>query len=160
MARPDKSDSTFFVIQEAQKGDHEAIDEVCRRYLPRLERLATRRLPVAARGVFDTGDIAQEVLVKALQRLDQLQLDTPGAFHCYLRQAIISRLRDEARKAKRRGIVLDLDVRLADHGSSPLEQVIGKVGLERYEAALESLKPADRDAIAAYLKAIPAHSGD
>jgi RNA polymerase sigma-70 factor (ECF subfamily) len=39
-----------------------------------------------------------------------------------------------------------------DPAPSPLEHAIGREGIERYEAALQRLKPADREAIVARLE--------
>jgi RNA polymerase sigma-70 factor (ECF subfamily) len=40
----------------------------------------------------------------------------------------------------------------ADVGPSPLEHAIGHEGVERYEAALNTLRPADREAIVARIE--------
>ena len=39
-------------------------------YRPRLVRWATGRLPVQARSLFDTGDLVQETLMRAIQVLN------------------------------------------------------------------------------------------
>jgi DNA-directed RNA polymerase specialized sigma24 family protein len=46
----------------------------------------------------------------------------------------------------------DLRDSLRSAGPSPLEQAIGNEALARYEAALETLRPADREAIIARLE--------
>jgi RNA polymerase sigma-70 factor (ECF subfamily) len=42
------------------------------RYLPRLRRWATGRLPPAARGLLDTEDIVQETIVKTIRNIDHI----------------------------------------------------------------------------------------
>ncbi|MNC97555.1 hypothetical protein D3C83_152500 [compost metagenome] len=46
----------------------------------------------------------------------------------------------------------ELPEEMPDLAPSPLEQAIGKQGFDRYEKALKTLKPADRDAIVARIE--------
>ena len=46
----------------------------------------------------------------------------------------------------------ELPEEITDLAPSPLEQAIGKQGFERYEQALKTLKPVDRDAIVARIE--------
>jgi RNA polymerase sigma-70 factor (ECF subfamily) len=64
----------------------------------------------------------------------------------YLRVAVVNRVRKLIRD--QRGDKLELDSGIfAPEQTSPLEQVIGREALERYERALERLRPEDREAI-------------
>jgi DNA-directed RNA polymerase specialized sigma24 family protein len=74
--------------------------------LPRLHRWARGRLPKAARGALDTGDIVQDVLVRALKQVPIFAPQHEWSFQAYLRQALMNRLRDEARRGQRRGYLL------------------------------------------------------
>jgi len=49
--------------------------------------------------MMDTGDVVQEVLIRALNNVDRFDNRGAGALFGYLRQAILNRLRDEARRA-------------------------------------------------------------
>ena len=73
----------------------------------------------------------------------------PVRFWAYLRQAIINRIRDEARRAGRSPEVAELDGNQRDRGASPLEFAIGTEAVERYEAALARLRPEEREAVIA-----------
>jgi RNA polymerase sigma-70 factor (ECF subfamily) len=59
---------------------------------------------------------------------------------------LLNRVRDQIRYAGRRPTA-SLDYEKVSSEPSPLEAAIGQEALERYEAALERLKPADRHAI-------------
>jgi len=97
----------------------------------------------------DTDDLVQETVVRAVKRIDQFESRHEGALQAYLRQAIVNRIRDEVRRAKRSPIPTVLDDNQSDTGASPLEAAIGEEALKRYEAALERLRPEEREAIIA-----------
>jgi RNA polymerase sigma-70 factor (ECF subfamily) len=140
-------DSSHVLVSRAQSGDAAALDRLCARYLPRLERWAHGRLPGWARGALDTQDIVQDTLTQVVRRLDTFQPRHDGAFQAYVRQALLNRVRDEIRHAQRHPAADPIDTAAPASMPSPLEEAIGAEALERYEGALQRLKPADRDAI-------------
>ena len=139
--------STLNLLNRAQTGDKEALETLCTRYLPRLYRWATGRLPRRARGIVDTGDLAQETLVKAVHRLGDFEPRHVGAFSAYLRKAILNRIRDEVRKTAIRPELASLDGTEQDPSPSPLEETIGRDLTVRYDKAYLRLKEDDRAAI-------------
>jgi RNA polymerase sigma factor (sigma-70 family) len=141
--------STADLLHRAQHGDATAVNELFGRYLPSLRRWARGRLPRWSRDLRDTDDIVQETLVQTLRRLDNFELRHEGALQAYLRQALINRVRDEVRRVTRRPLAAELDERHADTGASPLEEAIGSQAAQRYEAALQRLRPEDREMIVA-----------
>jgi RNA polymerase sigma-70 factor (ECF subfamily) len=70
----------------------------------------------------------------------------------YLRQAISNHIRDEIRKVNARPVGGELPENQVDPGPSPLERVIGRERLDRYDAALAKLRPIEREAIVARLE--------
>jgi RNA polymerase sigma factor (sigma-70 family) len=76
-------------------------------------------------------------------------LDAFGALQAYLRQAVLNRLRDEVRRKGRQPEIGDLEGVELESVQSPLEQAIGREAVDRYERALERLKPEEREAIIA-----------
>lgn len=140
-------DSSFVLVERARAGDERALDELCARYLPRLQRWAHGRLPGWARDAVDTHDVVQETLAHVARRIQSFEPRHKAAFHSYLRQALLNRLRDQIRRAGRRPAMDPLDSGRPSPDPSPLELVIGGEALARYEAALQRLKPDDRDAI-------------
>ena len=143
------ADASFVLLQRAQAGDAGALDELVGRYLPRLQRWASGRLPRWARDVADTQDLVQETLLNAIRNLQTFEPRGVAAFQAYLRRAFQNRIRDELRRVGRRASVRPLDADYQDSGPSPLEEVIGREAYTRYESALEQLGPRDRNAIIA-----------
>ena len=139
--------STYELVLKAKNGDDGAIEQICARYIPRLTRWAHNRLPGWARGALDTQDLVQETLVQVVRRLDQFDPRHEGAFQAYARQALLNRIRDEIRRAQRKPPGGQLETSHPSTGPSPLEEAIGQQALERYEAALQRLRPEEREAI-------------
>src|SRR5262245_30715141 len=142
-------DTTFDLVERAKTGDSDALNDLFARYLPSLRRWASGRLPRWTRDLMDTDDLVQETVVRAVKRMDRFESRHEGALQAYLRQAIVNRIRDEVRRAKRAPVAEALDDNAADAGSSPLEDAIGAEALHRYEEALGRLRPEEREAIVA-----------
>jgi len=142
-------DTTFELVERAKSGDSDALNRLFGRFLPSLRRWASGRLPRWSRDLMDTDDLVQETVVRAVKRLDRFESRHEGALQAYLRQAIVNRIRDEVRRAKRSPAPAVLDDNQSDPGASPLEAAIGEEALQRYEAALARLRPEEREAIIA-----------
>jgi RNA polymerase sigma-70 factor, ECF subfamily len=143
------AESSFALIGRAQAGDEMALNELCVRYLPRLQRWAHGRLPPSARSAHDTFDLMQDALIQVVQRIHMFYPRHEGAFQAYVRHALLNRIRDLARQEKRRGQAVPFDTPHASADPSPCDEAIGSEFLERYEAALARLRPSDRQAITA-----------
>jgi RNA polymerase sigma-70 factor (ECF subfamily) len=131
---------TADLLQEAKGGNPAALDALMSRYLPRLQRWACGRLPPYARSLFDTCDLVQETLLKALQSLEHIESRGPESFQAYVRQAIRNRILDQIRWSSRRAGSKPVSDDLVDRGLSPLEKVIGVELFERYEKACSQLR--------------------
>jgi RNA polymerase sigma factor (sigma-70 family) len=146
------SDVTLGLLNRVRAGDDTARDQLLARYIPELTRWTTGRLPGWARHAIDTDDLVQETLIQAFQKLQTFEYRGEGALFAYLRQAMLNRLRSQLRWANRRPRNVEVEDRADDDSASPLEQAIGAQFVERYEAALERLKPAEREAVIARLE--------
>jgi RNA polymerase sigma-70 factor (ECF subfamily) len=144
--------SSLTLLERAQAGDREALDALIARYLPRLQRWASGRLPQWARDVADTQDLVQETLFHAFKNIERFEPRGEGALQAYLRQAILNRIREELRRANRRPATSELDSHVEGNLRSPLEEAIGRETLERYEHALARLRPDDRELIVARIE--------
>ena len=102
--------------------------------------------------MLDTQDLVQDTVLNSLRHLDRFESRHEGALQAYLRQAVLNRIRDEARKYSRRPVPAELTDSQAAVSASPLDIAIGRQGVERYEAALQKLRPADREAIVGRLE--------
>ena len=142
-----RADSSVDLLLKAQSGDGEALNELLARYLPRLQRWASGRLPSGVRTMLDTGDLVQDAVMNALRHLNTLEIRTESALQVYLRRAVNNRIIDLYRRAGRRPARQELPEDAAAGGPSPLEAAIGAEALECYERALARLKDDDRQAI-------------
>ena len=150
-----QADTSIDLLRRAQAGDADALDALFARYLPRLRRWARGRLPSTLRGAVDTQDLVQETVSRAFRTVKGIEIRGEGTLQAYLRQALLNQIRQEVRRAGRRPV--------AQHGEpdleqveapepSPLELAIGREALDRYEEALERLRPDDREAIIARIE--------
>jgi RNA polymerase sigma-70 factor, ECF subfamily len=146
-AAPTAVETTVDLLARVRQGDHDALDRLIARCLPALRRWARGRLPSAARGVLDTQDLVQDTILSSLRHLDHFESRHEGALQAYLRQAVLNRIRDEARRFGRRPASTELTDSQPSKAASPLDIAIGREGVERYETALQRLRPADREAI-------------
>ena len=144
---------TVELIIRARTGDSAAIDAILQRCLPPLKRWAHGRLPAAARGHLDTSDLVQDAAMNAIARLDSFEPRHVGAMQAYLRQSVINRIRDEMRRYTRRPVSVEVPEDLASDAPSPEEQAIHEQTYARYRAAMERLKPRERELVIARVEA-------
>jgi RNA polymerase sigma-70 factor (ECF subfamily) len=142
-----KGDSSVDLLLKAQSGDGDALNELLARYLPRLQRWASGRLPAGVRTMLDTGDLVQDAIINALRHLNTLEIRTESALQAYLRQAVKNRIIDLYRRAARHPVREEIPENALADDTSPLEAAIGAEALECYERALASLKHDEREAI-------------
>jgi RNA polymerase sigma factor (sigma-70 family) len=146
------AESSFELIRRAQDGDSGALNALIARYLPRLQRWASGRLPRYARVMTDTDDLVQDALVGTFKNLGKFEHRGEWALQAYLRQAVTNRIRDELRRAEnqrgRRQEAEDVPTTEA----SPLEQALGAQLFSRYDAALARLTEIEREAVIARME--------
>jgi RNA polymerase sigma factor (sigma-70 family) len=140
--RPDEL-VTAELVQRAQAGDAAAMERILERYLPRLQRWASGRLPAYARSLFDTADVVQETLLRAIEGIDRIE-PRPGAFQGYVRKAVLNRIRDQIRWSARRRGSAEIAESLPDPSPSPTEEAVGADLLARYERGMEAVDDEDR----------------
>jgi RNA polymerase sigma-70 factor (ECF subfamily) len=141
-------ESTASLLIRVREGNDRAREELAGRYLTMLGRWAHGRLPSAARDLVDTDDLVQSAIMRALNNVGRFEARGEGAFVGYLRQIVLNKIRDEARRVKRRPQHVELDPGLEAAASpSPLEEAIGRDRLGRYEDALEQLGEMQRGAV-------------
>ena len=132
------------LLRRAKDGDQAALDQLLSRYLPRLRRWASGRLPMYARSLLDTADLVQDTLMRVVEGLDRIEVRGPGGFQSYVRQAVLNRIRDEVRWAARRPGPGDVPESLSDPRPTPVENAIGADFLARFEAGMARLEEGDR----------------
>ena len=145
---PDAQSSTQ-LLERVKGGDEDALDVLISRYLTPLRRWAHGRLPAWARSAADTQDVVQDAVLGVLRHLNAFAPERPGALHAYLRTAVLHRIFDEIRHARRRPPGVDLDETLTSAMASPFELAVDREDRERFEAALNELREEDRELIIA-----------
>jgi RNA polymerase sigma factor (sigma-70 family) len=143
---------TIELVVKAREGNRPAMEALLERCLPPLKRWAHGRLPAAARGRLDTGDLVQEAALHAIGNLDTFEPRHVGAMQAYLRQSVINRIRDEVRRIGRNPPALELPDDHPSDRTSPLEFAIQAEAYEHYRHALTHLTPKDRELIVARIE--------
>ena len=144
--------STLSLLTRAREGDHDAVEELFTRYVPIMRRWAAGRLPRGIRDLADTPDLVQDTMLQVFKKIEGFEHRGEGAFHAYLRQAVMNRIRNEIRNAGRRPQRVELDDEAPDDRLSPLEAAIGSEAVGRYEAALQQLQDDERELVVARLE--------
>ena len=140
-------ETTADLLSAVRRGDSEARERLFERCMPRLQQWAHRRLPTWARDIADTDDLVQVTLIRALARVDTFEARGEGAFLAYLRTILLNAVRDEIRRGGRRPRLDPLDDDLPSPVAAPLEELVGRDHLRRYDAALDTLDEAPREAV-------------
>src|SRR5438309_1573545 len=144
------------LLERIRAGDTTALNQLLQRYLPRLSRWASGRLPRWARDLSETADLVQDTLMRTASNLHRFEPRGEGALQAYLRSAVMNRIRDEIRRSRRAPVITPLETthvgEVADQGQSPLEEAIGRELLEKYDAALERLDSETREAVIARIE--------
>ncbi len=149
---PRPSWSSLRLLWRARDGDRAALDALFERLLPSLRRWARGRLPAGPRGGVDTDDLVQEAALGAFRHLESFEPRRQHALRAYLRQAVRNRVRDELRRVERRP---GHDALAGDEpagGASPFELAARAETDERYHAALQRLRPEQRELVVARLE--------
>jgi RNA polymerase sigma factor (sigma-70 family) len=147
--QPSEPESSFELVRRACAGDRDAEDAICTRYLPRLHAWARGRLPRGARPALETGDVVQEVLIRAIRSFPTFDPQHQGSFPAFLRTILTNRLRDLARVDQRRPPPDPLDTAVDPESpdASPFDLAIVLENRERFDAAMKQLSPADQELI-------------
>ncbi len=138
------------LIRAAQRGDHEAFEDLVRSYDQNVLRLAYHLL----RSEEDARDIFQEAFLRVHRNLDSFRFDC--SFHTWLYRIVTNLCLDQLRKKRVRREessavetedgVRDrlLTVAETNAGSDPQRQLVSTQVRERVEKALQGLTPRER----------------
>ncbi len=133
------------LVQRAQAGDRSAYGELVERFHPTVYAMALARL----RNPGEAQELAQEVFVHAMTKLDQLR--DPNCFAGWLRQITV---RMAINHLTRRGPVRGAEPEVLDNAaaarSDPLEEMVRAEQRTEVWAGLDHLKPLDRATLVAF----------
>jgi RNA polymerase sigma factor (sigma-70 family) len=147
-----RDEPTIELVGRARSGDMTAMEALLQRCLPPLKRWAHGRLPAAARGRLDTGDLVQEAALHVLGNLGTFEPRHVGAMQAYLRQSVINRICDEVRRICRQPPPLELPEDHPSDRTSPEEDAIRAEEYDHYREAVRRLAPKDRALIVARIE--------
>lgn len=140
-------ESTAVLLVRARDGDRGARELLAGRYYTILRRFAHGRLPSSARGMLETDDLVQNTVMKALDHLDRFEPRREGAFLAYLRRILINQVRDEMRRVSRAPAHQPASETIDDPRPAPLEELVGRETIERFESALGELRDKEQEAV-------------
>lgn len=137
--RDSDGQETVELLNQLRAGHRSALDVLMGRHLTGLRRWARGRLPAWARRTAETADLVQDVLLRALGRIENIEVRGKGALEAYLRRAIQNRIRDEIRTFARRPTTEVESLDLPAAGPSPYDQAVSEEDWRRYRQALANL---------------------
>jgi RNA polymerase sigma-70 factor (ECF subfamily) len=151
---------TLHLVRSAQKGNAQALDELFRRYLPRVRQIVALRLGYRQADFSTLEDMVQEALLRVFQNLDQYQPRSEAGFRHWIAACAGNAVRNELRdaKAQKRGgnrvrpFAEVLPESLASSifpgkGPTPSAILAGVEAFEKIESALLALDERDRELI-------------
>ena len=159
-----ESSRTQELIQQAQRGDAGAVDELLARHREPIRRMIGLRLDRAVAPRVDASDVVQDVLLEASKRLAEYLRDPSMPFHLWLRCLAQDRVIDahrRHRKAQRRSVdkekrlhkewadrsSMELAGQLIDRELTPATAALRHELEGRFQEVLEELADDDREII-------------
>jgi len=134
------------LVRAAQAGDRDAFGQLFERYRPGIVSLAMKRV----RNADEAEELAQDVFVQAMQKLDQLRV--PEAFGGWLRR-IVHRMAIN-RVTRRQGAVscdpFVLEATCLSSGDSPDQDAAEREQADDVRAAVQRLGKLDRQTLQAF----------
>lgn len=113
-------------------------------------------MPRTTQSAAETNDVIQDAalgLWNRLQTLDTLDFQRSGDLDAYMRQAVLNRIRDHARRGVSRPLILPMDQTdsqaAVDASPSALDLVLDVEAMDRYQRAFAALEMSDREALIA-----------
>ena len=151
------------LVALAQEGDHSALDQLCRVYGERVQRMVRFRMGRELRSKLESMDLVQDAFVAAVKDLDDFEYRNEGDFLRWMSKIAENRIRDHMKRlhADKRDIRREVpaDDRMTQAGDRPVRtpepirtttpSVIMSISeeLDRLENAMNLLKPEHRDVI-------------
>lgn len=160
-----QSDTTQELLDQARKGDADAVEKLLAQHREPIRRMIDLRLDPAIVQRLDASDVVQEVLIEANRRLKDYLQNPIMPFHLWLRHIAKDHLIDAHRRhhqAQKRGVnreqpihrpvwadrsSLDLAGQLLDQDLTPASAAIQEELQRRLRDAIGQLDEGDREVI-------------
>lgn len=88
--------STQVLVEKAQQGDSNSLNELCDRYLPRVLAAVRIRLGAKLRRKIQSMDVVQSAMMDALKEVESFDYRTEGAFMKFLNRVVENKIRNKA----------------------------------------------------------------
>jgi RNA polymerase sigma-70 factor (ECF subfamily) len=153
------------LLLRARSGDREALNQIFARHRERLRRMVQMRLDWRLQARIDASDVIQEAFLEAARRLDDYFREARVPFFLWLRLVVGEQLTNLHRhhlgvqmRDARREVSLYRDAlpeassaalaaQLLGQHTSPSEAVVQAERLLRFQEAINSLDPLDREVL-------------
>jgi RNA polymerase sigma-70 factor (ECF subfamily) len=151
------------LVALAQGGDNSALDQLCKVYSERVQRMVRFRMGTELRGKLESMDLVQDAFVAALKGLDRFEYRDEGDFLRWMSKIAENRIRDNLKRlhADKRDIRREVPVenhvsttgdncpRMPEPIRTTTPSVIISVSeeLDKLENAMNLLKPQYREVI-------------
>jgi RNA polymerase sigma-70 factor (ECF subfamily) len=122
------------LLERAQRGDRQALDELCRREWRPIYALAYAALGSAS----DAQDLTQEAFLRALKSLPRYR-QTGAPFHAYLATIARNLIRDGWRARRPDMLTLDAALEAPSAELDPADQAVASDEQRRVQRAMASL---------------------
>jgi len=159
------SQETQELLDQAKRGDSDAVDRLLATHREPLRRMIGLRLDPALAGRLDASDVVQDVLLEASRRLDDYLRHPAMPFHLWLRHIAKDHVIDahrRHRRAQRRSLdreqpiipaaladrsSVELAAQFLDQELTPASAAIRHEMEQRFHAAVATLDEDDREVI-------------
>lgn len=155
--------ATQILLQRAQSGDREALNDLYRRYEGRVLAAVRARLGAELRQKLGSWDVVQEAFLASLKNIQHFEHASEGAFMNWLAKIVENRIRDQKDffRAGRRDVRKEgpLEAARSDDSAAPLD-IPDRAGapspshflslsedLARLEQAMDRLTPEARELV-------------
>ena len=118
------------LVALAQEGDHSALDQLCRVYGERVQRMVRFRMGRELRSKLESMDLVQDAFVAAVKGLGDFEYRNEGDFLRWMSKIAENRIRDTLKRLHadkrdiRREVVLDDRVPSAGDGPARMPEPI------------------------------------
>jgi RNA polymerase sigma factor (sigma-70 family) len=164
------------LLAQVRLGQPAALEALVLEHVPALERIVAAKLDAMTRRVLDDEDALQEIKIKVMRGIGDLDFRGPGAFRCWLMRVAENALKDMRRRhccpkrglGRVRSLQDGIGVSPSGHeqclvdqvraaGRGPLSEVLRDERCEQVRRALQRLPVPERDIIEhMYMRSEPA----
>jgi RNA polymerase sigma-70 factor, ECF subfamily len=143
------------LFERLSRGEPGAIDEVCRRYGPRVAAIARRKMGGRLRGRIETADVVQESMADIVRDASRSRFPSEAAFLRWTTAVVEHTVLDEVRRwdGARRGFGLEIEADGRDgtdpFGETPSRIVRRRETSEKISEGLALLSSSDRKVVIA-----------